>query len=223
MFTVDILRTDIRAALYFAAVDDTRCYLNGVCFECGPDGARMVATNGHILGVCNILPAARWAQNCAEHGAPAATECGIVPRDVLVKIKRARRGESPLIGVTIDPAAGAYTVDDFSGAKFSGRLIDGKYPDWRHVLPAAVSGETAHFQPHLTMAVQDAAQERAGKEKAHIRIRHNGRDGPSWCDVGDDFIAAIMPMRGLEPDEARQGAPDWARAYLGGADVERAD
>ena len=81
---------ELKAVLQFAAKGDIRYYLNGVYLETGPLGARLVATDGHIMGVLKIE--GEFEESSI-----------IIPRQALDLIKAQARGDS---GITFEYDAG---------------------------------------------------------------------------------------------------------------------
>ena len=194
MFTLNIAKTDVRAMLQFASKKDIRYYVNAICFEAGANGARMVATDGHILGCMDI--GASLAEPVTE------SQCGIIPREVFEKIKKPKKGDAQTVEITIDAkeTGGTFSVKD-GFSVHQGELIDARFPDWRRVVPTTFSGEAGQFDPDLLARLKAAHLELDGKYSPVLM--HNGQNAACARIGGDIFIAAvIMPIRSDAPTES---------------------
>ncbi|XBS69754.1 DNA polymerase III subunit beta [Acerihabitans sp. KWT182] len=115
------LKRLIEATQFSMAHQDVRYYLNGMLFETEGEELRTVATDGHRLAVC-AMPVGQ--------GLP--THSVIVPRKgVMELVRMLDGGETPLtlqIGSNnIRASVGEYI--------FTSKLVDGRFPDYRRVLP----------------------------------------------------------------------------------------
>lgn len=112
----------------FMARDDTRYYLNGLCLEVVGKGVMMVATNGHRL---------------IAHGS-AAGELGeryILPGNTvqsLLKVLDPSSSKEVRAMLRLSSNGTARGMKFVIGDEMviSTPLVDGKYPDWRRVIPA---------------------------------------------------------------------------------------
>ena len=183
------VRGEVLAAIkLFAATADPRYYLNGVCFEVGPSEVRLIATDGCMLGVFRV-----------KYPPPALTDTvfqAIVPLDLLRNVKGKvpvlvalgePEGEDNTRRVEVTPAGGATTV---------GRTIAGRYPDYRRVISAHVSGELAQFNPRYIETLRKAYSALHGaKALPAIGIGYNGQDGALLTLDDEDFVGVLMPLR----------------------------
>lgn len=195
---VDIAPCEIKAALRIAATDDVRYYLCGICIDTtGPepvavvtDGARLLAIN---IGECGTLPPGQY----------------IVPGTALRAVKARRRDPSPLRIEFAVAGRGAVPTFVIRGgvAEISGKCIDGKYPDWRRIVPRQLSRVVAQFNADYLASFAAAARDLSGKEAAQPSIGHNG-DGPALLNLqcGDRAVALLMPMR---TDPVGDDLPAW--------------
>lgn len=114
--SVTVSASLLRAALTFAGTRDVRYYLNGVLVEPMPDGngVLLIATDGHRLAVLHD---------------PAGNADGwaIVARHKLPTLRKADAGGL----ATFDGARGTYP----GGTSLPVEFIDGRFPDWRAVIP----------------------------------------------------------------------------------------
>lgn len=181
------VRAEIIAALkLFAADKDVRYYMNGINLEIGATESRLVATNGHILGVFRI------EGEQPEIDTPLRDI--IIPTDLLKPIKA--KGE---VEITIGPLETSFVRQvtlSYAGVSMSGKTLDGKFPDYRRVIPSKVTGEPAQFNLAImgTLAKAYTALH-GGKGYPLVAIGYNGTNG-ALIDLADEnFIGVIMPMR----------------------------
>lgn len=116
-----ILKRLIESTQFSMAHQDVRYYLNGMLFETEGEELRTVATDGHRLAVC-AMPV----------GEALPSHSVIVPRKGVMELARMLDGgENPVklqIGSNnIRASAGDYI--------FTSKLVDGRFPDYRRVLP----------------------------------------------------------------------------------------
>jgi DNA polymerase-3 subunit beta len=181
----------IKALLLAAAKSDIRYYLNGVCLDVAHDGSAVaIATNGHIM---LALPAER-AEGDGELRAIVAGQY-IIPRDVLEGLKAPWKGGAAI--VTIDTAAQTVTVT-VAGKAASAALVDGKFPDWRRVVPRTVSGVVSQFNTEYVATFGKIHKLLGGEYSPGIL--HNGGEHESAARVllPGDAVGVLMPMRGYE-------------------------
>lgn len=116
-----ILKRLIESTQFSMAHQDVRYYLNGMLFETGGEELRTVATDGHRLAVCSMSV-----------GEALPSHSVIVPRKgVMELVRMLDGGENPVklqIGSNnIRASLGNYI--------FTSKLVDGRFPDYRRVLP----------------------------------------------------------------------------------------
>ncbi len=205
----------IKALLICAAKQDIRYYLKGVCVDARADGTLLlVATDGHRLLAYPILGGA----NSVEGLAPGEY---VIPREALEAVKPAKVGRVTLpihidivtapdtpdperVGVTIK---GKTTITVTGATSAVTAPIDGKYPDWRRIVPASTSGEIAQFNADYVSGFGDVCKLLGGKYGPYIN--HNGGD----CAVVTNLSGALgilMPLR-MDGDELKYtGKPAFA-------------
>jgi DNA polymerase-3 subunit beta len=189
------IRTDLlRAVLHLAAKGDMRYYLNGVFFEVSENRTLLVATDGHAMGIA----ASAWGGN-------TLSENLIIARDV---IEMALRAKTPEV-VLQKRDDGTWQLGSVSFTP-----VDGKYPEWRHVVPKQCSGELQQFNP-LILAKFAKSRSELSREKGEsagssITLSHNGEAG-ALVSIGqdDEFFGVVMPRRGASDLKA---PPAWALA-----------
>ena len=172
----------LKAVLTHAATDDIRYYLNGVLFEVDENQVVwLIATDGHRLFAGKI-----GANQCEQKG-PFSI---IIPADV---VKRACAGKTPCLPLMASPD-GRYTLGDISFTP-----VEGKFPDWRRVCPAAdaplTSGKPHQFNWDYVANAQKALRLCDGSEKAGYALRHLDTDQGFMCSRDETARVVIMRMR----------------------------
>jgi len=138
------------------STEETRYYLNGVCLEVREGQAIAVATDGHRL--------VSRTTNLAGQNSDRAPI--IIPRHAV-------RMALPLVG-TGEAQITAYGASDgpnkleivSNGIRIRTRLVDGKFPDWRRVVPAEGGAEIEVALPELARALQLAKAAVSGRARA---------------------------------------------------------
>ena len=115
------LKRLIEATQFSMAHQDVRYYLNGMLFETEGEELRTVATDGHRLAVCS-MPIGQALPN---HSV-------IVPRKGVIELVRLLDGGETPLQVQIGSSNIRAHVGDFI---FTSKLVDGRFPDYRRVLP----------------------------------------------------------------------------------------
>ena len=111
----------IEATQFSMAHQDVRYYLNGMLFETEGEELRTVATDGHRLAVCSMP----IGQSLPSHSV-------IVPRKGVIELMRMLDGGDNPLRVQIGSNNIRAHVGDFI---FTSKLVDGRFPDYRRVLP----------------------------------------------------------------------------------------
>ena len=115
------------------AVQDVRFYLTGTLLEIDQNQLRTVTTDGHRLALCEVL-----ASSTATSSIQA-----IVPRKAVGELQRLLSIEDEqltlligreLLNVTIKTPSRDKEQGDIT-VRFTTKLIDGKFPDYRRVIP----------------------------------------------------------------------------------------
>ena len=173
----------LRALLIFAADEDVRKYLNGIFVECGPAGARLAATDGHIMAVVKI------------DGEFAPVSC-IFPRELVeAGLRGTKKGDFTTLKIGAQCGV----------SQLEAPAINGRYPAWRKALPTTTSGELAQYDFALLARIDKAAK-LLGVKYPPV-LAHND-NGPAPVDMGNpDFFAVVMPMR-IKPENLPV-VPDW--------------
>ncbi|GGW65903.1 DNA polymerase III subunit beta [Alishewanella tabrizica] len=116
------LRKLLDDTAFSMANQDVRYYLNGLLFEVDNGTLTAVATDGHRLAMSTLsLPAVVGQQKQI-----------IIPRKGVLEIMRLLANDDQLISLSLGQNHIRLSDSSFS---FSSKLIDGRFPDYRRVLP----------------------------------------------------------------------------------------
>ncbi|NDL65883.1 DNA polymerase III subunit beta [Acerihabitans arboris] len=115
------LKRLIESTQFSMAHQDVRYYLNGMLFETEGEELRTVATDGHRLAVCS-MPV----------GQQLPTHSVIVPRKGVMELVRMLDGGETPLKLQIGTNNIRASVGDYI---FTSKLVDGRFPDYRRVLP----------------------------------------------------------------------------------------
>lgn len=119
------LKMLLEKTAFAMAQQDVRYYLNGCLLECTEDTIRMVATDGHRLAKCEIS-----ARN--ELDSPSQS---VLPRKAVLELARFLQ-ENQKAQVQINPN---HARVNGSGWVFTTKLVDGRFPDYRKVIPESLA------------------------------------------------------------------------------------
>jgi DNA polymerase-3 subunit beta len=162
--TVQIPRKDLVRLLekthFSMAQQDVRYYLNGMLLEIDGDLLRAVATDGHRLALCEAT---------LETKAKASQQV-IVPRKGVLELQRVLTPEG-----TAAVAIGSNHVRAQIGdVRFTSKLIDGRFPEYSRVIPAAPSAAIRADRDVLRQALQRTAILSNEKYRGiRINVRNN--------------------------------------------------
>jgi len=126
--TLELAQADLKRLLdkthFSMAQQDVRYYLNGMLLETDGKMLRTVATDGHRLALCEMdLPTKAQGQQV------------IVPRKGVLELQRLL-GTEGNVTVTIGTNHVRAQIGD---VRFTSKLIDGRFPEYSRVIPAAPS------------------------------------------------------------------------------------
>jgi len=133
---LELSRLQLRKLLddtaFSMANQDVRYYLNGLLFEVDNGTLRTVATDGHRLALSSMELSVTAGQQ----------KQVIIPRKGVLELMRLLVADDQMIRLSIGQNHVRLTDSQFS---FSSKLIDGRFPDYRRVLPRNSSRQlTAH-------------------------------------------------------------------------------
>jgi DNA polymerase-3 subunit beta len=128
----------------FVSTEETRYYLNGVCFELDTDTLRAIATDGHKLGTreTKLAPGSleAWAMRPIVPNEAIDAIAGIIGTAQCIARFHGDYREAtnnPLAGYAQRSAGWYNQLASFSSDDWTitTKLIDGNFPDWRRVVP----------------------------------------------------------------------------------------
>lgn len=182
-------RAALKAALRIAAKLDIRYYLNGVNIEADSTSTRLIATDGHRMLIIH-----RDAENSIQE--PVSF---IIPRDIVRQIIAG--GGKALANVQIDirpEGPGLWSAPLLhigNRTRLTFAQIEGKFPNWRAVVPKTISGKAAQLNPEYLAEMNAAA---ADLGSSHVTVSHNGTEPAlvlPQSQIAEKFIGIVMPMR----------------------------
>jgi DNA polymerase-3 subunit beta len=113
---------------YAMAQQDIRYYLNGSLLVFEPGALHAVATDGHRLAHCF----------CDVEGLDSATEV-ILPRKTVLELQRLLEDTEETVKIEVGPGQLRF---QFDGVELISKLVEGKFPDYKRVIP---TDYTQHF------------------------------------------------------------------------------
>lgn len=130
-FTNGMFTAMLRKVAFCISTEETRYYLNGVCWQAQPGGKRFAATDGHRLALC------RYADNDEN-----ASFSRIIPRKTVNFLMQHIDGQDIDVHQIVKGNAPDDVTLDFvaAGIEVRSKLIDGTFPDIDRVVPK----ESAH-------------------------------------------------------------------------------
>jgi len=130
--------------VHFAmAQQDIRYYLNGMLLVVDGALVRAVATDGHRLALCEVQ----------KDGASTKIEA-IIPRKTILELSRLLPDTEDLVRVQMAATQVKFTFGDI---ELISKLVEGKFPDYQRVVPAANTKVFAIGREDLMHALQRAA------------------------------------------------------------------
>jgi len=181
----------LKAATQCAATKDIRYYLCGVLVEFThkPDTAIVAATDGHILfaGLATI------AQDAGSAPVPEKGAQIIIPIDVCKKVKPTHKNNPFITLSQIGPQQ--WQLGDILFTP-----IDGKFPDWRRVVPRyadvhAAAQVPAYHQPELLTRALAALRAYRDRPKLTPDLYQRGDNAAVMHDGTNECVVVIMPCR----------------------------
>ncbi len=144
--TLNLAQADLRRLLdkthFSMAQQDVRYYLNGMLLETDGKMLRTVATDGHRLALCEMdLPSKTGNQQV------------IIPRKGVLELQRLLGTEGD-VAITIGSNHIRAQIGD---VRFTSKLIDGRFPEYSRVIPAASPKAIVADREVLRAALQRTA------------------------------------------------------------------
>jgi DNA polymerase-3 subunit beta len=202
--SIELNVKDLRAMAKMAAKNDIRKYLEGVCLELGAVESKLIATNGHMLGVLRVLTPSNVTES----------QQVIIPLSAIAALPKPKGKYSVNVTtLTIEPKAENGTqFATFSNDETSSRflLIDGTYPGWKRIVRIrTISGEVAQFDTAY-LAMFSAVAKELGISSADnkVCVSHNG-EGPALIRIIglENFFGVLMALHNKVSPLV--SSPDW--------------
>src|ERR1700734_1892913 len=145
--TVQIPRKELLGLLskthFSLAQQDVRYYLNGMLLEIDAQVLRAVATDGHRLALCETALAAK----------AKTSQQVIVPRNGVLELQRVLNDD----GVAEVAIGSNHVRAQIGDIRFTSKLIDGRFPEYSRVIPAAPASAIRADRDVLRQALQRTA------------------------------------------------------------------
>lgn len=138
-----VLRNMIDDVGYAMAVADIRYYLNGMLLETDQSTVYAVATDGH-----------RLAMSEARTEKPLDKRSIILPRKVVAEMAKLLSDGSDQVELQLAGNQACMTIGD---VRMVTKLVEGKFPDYRRVIPASVKESVTFDRVELAGALRRAA------------------------------------------------------------------
>lgn len=132
----------IEQVQYAMASNDIRFYLNSLLLETEGNTVRVVATDGH-----------RLATSHATLDSDVSKASVLLPRKAVLELARLLKPEAPPVSITLKDNQAIFR---FSGLEFITKLTEGKFPDYKRVLPANHETKVLFEREMLVHALQRA-------------------------------------------------------------------
>lgn len=166
------------------AVQDVRFYLTGTLLEIEPNLVRAVTTDGHRLATCEAVASTNTTKPIL----------AILPKKAVNELQRLLQNGNKQIQLTLgrELVSASLELETKEGnpysIEFTTKMIDGKYPDYRRVLPS-------HQQRVATVNIEDFK-----RAIQRVSILSNEKDGCIIINFTNGEIKLTASNR--EQDEA---------------------
>ena len=141
-----VLKSLVDQVSFAMAAHDIRYFLNGVLFVPDAGTLTLVATDGNRLALARA----------AVPGQDARHE-QILPRKTLGELQRLLRDEAATDAPVMLRVGAAQARFEIDGIEFVSKLIEGRFPDWRRVIPVGHRLRVALGRAPLLAGLQRAA------------------------------------------------------------------
>lgn len=192
-----VLKSLLSSVRYAMAQNDMRYYLLGVLLDVGPEGVTAVATDGHRMAV---------AEHTMQTGVEDPVQL-IVPSKGVEELTKILTDQEQDVALHL---AGNHLKLDLSGDRcaFHTMLVDGKYPDYRGVVPAErklraeISREALIKAAERIIPVTDELTQAvvlAFKDGESLEVGAKNSKG----DVGEELIEMTLSRESGVEDEVK--------------------
>jgi len=118
-----VLRRAMEKTLFAMGLQDVRYYLNGLLFEVEGDTIRTIASDGHRLAL--------FEDDAAPLGVESAQ--AIIPRKGALELCRLLGDDDTPVAIELSSNSVRILINELC---FASKLIEGRYPDYRRVMPS---------------------------------------------------------------------------------------
>lgn len=125
------------------AVQDIRYYLNGILFVAEGNRLSLVATDGHRMALASATLASEVPRQEV-----------ILPRKTVIELQRLLHDNDDEIGMQFAHNQAKFTLE---GMEFVTKLVEGKFPDYKRVIPANHPNQLVLGRAAFLSALQRAA------------------------------------------------------------------
>jgi len=137
----------------------------------------------------------------------------IIPRDVLDAVKPVKISRGDTLPLTIEIVDTRITITGATTA--TSPTVDGRFPDWRRVMPKSATNELAQFNSDYLGSFGKVAELLGAKTKTGVTavVHHNGADAALVTFPTSQALGVIMPCRVDAAGSVVQhpGLPAWAQ------------
>jgi DNA polymerase-3 subunit beta len=180
-----IYQSQLKAMLNLASKQDIRFYLCGVNVVYNSGLTRLVATDGHKLGIFNFTTMA------PEDNQGAGSL--IIPREVIENLPKNKH--DPLLVITKEEHVGKWKITA-AGIQTIFAQIEGTFPDYARVCAFTTNGEPATYNFEYLMTFLKTQKELKGSKTQMPEVYQNGTSAALVRLSGvHDFAGVIMPVR----------------------------
>jgi DNA polymerase-3 subunit beta len=167
----------------FMGKTDVRSYLNGLYVEVDADGLRVTASDGHRLAINEAI--------CTDGAAFA----GIIPRDAVTQLLKTLPKEGELTIVA------RHNTMEFSakGLSLSTKLIEGRYPDVRRIIPHEHIAEMLVEAGVLSSALQRAML--AAGDRQGVGMELQGKELLIKSSAGEEAADEVVGLDSADADD----------------------
>lgn len=188
-FTNGMLAAQLSKVAYCISTEETRYYLNGIFWDLSHGQRSFVATDGHRLACCRY----------SKEEAPSPAVSRIIPRKTCNFIMRHLTGKD----VTVFSVEKENYIEIVApGIVIRSKLIDGTYPDYRHVIPENRNLEYSFEfkRQELLTAISQVGVLATERGRAIRFFRRDAR--VALESKNPDFGSATVATQAVWPDEA---------------------
>jgi len=185
---LSLKKSTLEAALLCAAVNDVRYYLKGAQIEILKDAGFWqiitTATDGHCLFNKIDYPESEENENQYPDGAIDF----VIPIDAIkAAIKNADKKARFL---TLEYSNDKYILENVIFTP-----IDGKFPDYRRVIPLTLDGNIQQFNWDYLVKGNKALNISRGSKSANFELKHNSTGASIMQDYDNLAIFCVMALR----------------------------